>query len=72
MATNLCGKKMHTHRDDEVKYIFTPTKHNYSSNTMNILFWTSFEKEEKAWANKARLVGLFEVEWKTPPSQHFS
>ncbi len=22
--------------------------------------------KEKAWANKTRLVGLFEVEWKTP------
>ncbi len=22
--------------------------------------------EEKAWANKVRLIGLFEVEWKTP------
>jgi hypothetical protein len=32
----------------------------------NILFWTSFGEEERSWANKARLVGLFEVEWKTP------
>jgi hypothetical protein len=32
----------------------------------NILLWTSFGKEEKTWANKAGLVGLFEVEWKTP------
>jgi hypothetical protein len=32
----------------------------------NILLRTSFGKEEKAWANKTRLIGLFEVEWKTP------
>jgi hypothetical protein len=32
----------------------------------NILLWTSFGEEEKAWANKAGLVDLFEVEWKTP------
>jgi hypothetical protein len=30
------------------------------------LFWTSFGEEERAWTNKTRLVGLFEVEWKTP------
>jgi hypothetical protein len=32
----------------------------------NILFWTSFKEEEKAWANIARLISLFEIEWKTP------
>jgi hypothetical protein len=31
----------------------------------NILHWTSSRKEERTWANKAGLVGLFEVEWKT-------
>jgi hypothetical protein len=30
------------------------------------LLWTSFGGEEKAWANKARLVGIFEIEWKKP------
>ncbi len=30
------------------------------------MLWTSSGKEEKAWANRARLVGLFEIEWKTP------
>jgi len=32
----------------------------------NILIWTSFGEENKAWENKARLGGLFEIEWKTP------
>ncbi len=31
----------------------------------NILFQTSFGEEERKWANKTSLVGLFEVEWKT-------
>jgi hypothetical protein len=30
----------------------------------NILLWTSFKKEDKAWGNKAGFLGLFEVEWK--------
>jgi hypothetical protein len=25
MATNICGKKMRTHQDDEGRYVFTPT-----------------------------------------------
>jgi hypothetical protein len=32
----------------------------------NILLWTSSKKEERAWANKARLVNMFEIDWKTP------
>jgi hypothetical protein len=32
----------------------------------NILLWTSSREEERTWANRASLVGLFEVEWKTP------
>jgi hypothetical protein len=66
MAANLCGKKVKTHQNDEVRYVFTPTEHSYNINLKNIFVWTSFRVEEKAWANKARLVGLFEVEWKTP------
>jgi hypothetical protein len=30
------------------------------------MLWTSSKGEEKKWANKLSLVGLFEVEWKTP------
>jgi hypothetical protein len=30
------------------------------------LLWTSFGEEEKTWANITRLVGLFDIEWKTP------
>jgi hypothetical protein len=30
----------------------------------NKVFWTNYGEEKRAWAN--RLVGLFEVEWKTP------
>jgi hypothetical protein len=33
--------------DDEVRYVFNPTKHSYNSNLMNILLWTSFGEEEK-------------------------
>jgi hypothetical protein len=25
MATNLCGKKVCTHQDDEIRYVFTQT-----------------------------------------------
>ncbi len=32
----------------------------------NILLWTIFRQEKKAWANRVGLVGLFEIEWKTP------
>jgi hypothetical protein len=32
----------------------------------NILLWTSSREEDRAWANKARLVGMFEIEWKIP------
>ncbi len=65
MATNLHGKKVHTLQDDKIIYVFTPTKHSYNGNLKNILLWTSSKKEERTWANKARLVGLFEIEWKT-------
>jgi hypothetical protein len=30
------------------------------------LVWTSSKEEERTWANRVGLVGLFEVEWKTP------
>ncbi len=56
---------MFIHQDAKVKYVFTPTELSYNSN-LNIFLWTSFGKEEKAWANRARLVGLFKIEWKTP------
>jgi hypothetical protein len=26
MVAHLCGKKMRTHQNDEVKYVFTPTE----------------------------------------------
>ncbi len=65
MDGNPCGKKVQTYQDDEVKYVFNPTKHSYNSNLKNILLWTSFGEEEKAQANIAGLVGLFEVAWKT-------
>ncbi len=31
-----------------------------------MLLWTNFGEGEKTWLNKANLVGLFKVEWKTP------
>ncbi len=66
MAIILHMKKMCTHQDDEIRYVFIPTKKSYNVNLNNILLWTSFGEEERAWANKARLVNLFEIEWKTP------
>jgi hypothetical protein len=60
------GKKVQTHQVDEVRYVFTPIEQSYNSNLKNILLWTSFREEEKAWANRVGLIGLFEVEWKTP------
>ncbi len=66
MAVNLCGKKVQTHQDDEVRYIFIPIEQNYNNNLKNILLWTSFGEEERTQVNKVGLVGLFEVEWKTP------
>jgi hypothetical protein len=32
----------------------------------NILLWISFGEEERTWANRIGLLGLFEVEWKAP------
>jgi cupin superfamily acireductone dioxygenase involved in methionine salvage len=48
MATNQFRKKVHTHQDDEVRYVFTPTKHSYNTNLKNILFWTNSREEERA------------------------
>jgi len=66
MATNLRGKKVCIHQDDEIEYIFTPIKQSYNSNLKIILLWTSFGEEEKPLANRIGLVSLFEIEWKTP------
>jgi hypothetical protein len=66
MVVNLCGKKMRTHEDDEVRYVFTPIWYSYNSNLKNILLWTSSGEEERACENKVGLIGLFEIEWKTP------
>jgi len=30
------------------------------------LIWTSFREEDKAWANRAGVVSMFKIEWKTP------
>jgi hypothetical protein len=62
---NLHEKRVHIHQDDEIRYVFTPIELNYNSNLKNVFIWTSSRKEEKAWANKARLVGMFEMKWKT-------
>jgi hypothetical protein len=47
-------------------YIFTPIEQTYNNNLNNIFLLTSFKEEERTWANKISLVGLFEIEWKTP------
>jgi len=57
---------VHTHQDDEIMYVFTPTKQSYNGNLKNILLSTSFGEEERAWANKVRLVNMFNIDWKTP------
>jgi hypothetical protein len=62
MVANLHGKKVCTHQDDEIRYIFTPTKQSYNNNLKNILLWTNIGEEKKAWTNKARLVNMFEIE----------
>jgi hypothetical protein len=66
MAANLHGSKMHTHQVDEIRYVFIPIEQSYNSNLKNILLWTSFGEEERAWPNKAGLVGMFEIKWKMP------
>ncbi len=66
MTGNLQGKKVRTSQDDEVRYIFICTQQDYNNNLKNIMLWTSFGEEERNWANRASLVGLFEIEWKTP------
>jgi hypothetical protein len=48
MVANVRGKKMQTHQDGEIKYIFNPTKQSYNINMNNILLWTSYGKEERA------------------------
>ncbi len=65
MVAKLHGKKMRTYQDDEIRYVFTPTKYSYNGNLKKIFLWTSSRKEERAWANRIGLVGLFEIEWKT-------
>ncbi len=45
MVVNLHGKKMHIHQDDEIRYVFTPTEHNYNNNLKNIFPWTSSREE---------------------------
>ncbi len=65
MVAKLHGKKMRTYQDDEIRYVFTPTKQSYNGNLKKIFLWTSSRKEERAWANIIGLVGLFEIEWKT-------
>ncbi len=41
----MCGKKMQNHQDDEVKYVFTFTKHNYNSNMKNFCFEQTLERK---------------------------
>ncbi len=57
---------MKIHQDDEVRYIFIPTKLSYNNNLKNILLWTSSGEKGRTWVNKVDLVRLFEVEWKIP------
>ncbi len=66
MTSNLQGKKVQTSQDDEVRYIVICTQQDSNNNLKNIMLWTSFGEEERNWANRASLVGLFEIEQKTP------
>jgi hypothetical protein len=38
MVGNLRGKKVWTHQDDEVRYVFTPMEQNYNSNFLDKLW----------------------------------
>jgi hypothetical protein len=53
MVANLHGKKMCIHQDEEISCVFIPTELSYNNNFKNILLWTSFGEEKRAWANKA-------------------
>jgi hypothetical protein len=66
MVADLHGKKVCIHQDDEIRYAFPPTKQNYNNNLKNILLWISFGEEDRAWANRIGLVGMFDIEWNTP------
>jgi hypothetical protein len=55
MATNLHGKKIYIHQDDEVRYVCTPTNQSSNSNLKNILFWASSGEEERTSVNKVGL-----------------
>jgi hypothetical protein len=46
--------------------IFIPIKQSYNNNLKKILLWIHSKEEERKWANKVRLVGLFEIQWRLP------
>jgi hypothetical protein len=48
MVANLRGKKVRTHQDDEIRYVFTPTEQSYNSNLKNILLRTNIREEDRA------------------------
>jgi hypothetical protein len=55
MVANLRGKKVQIHKDDEVRMMTLSTFSLLQNKVIilkNILLWTSFGKEEKAWENK--------------------
>jgi hypothetical protein len=66
IALNLHRRKVRTYQNDEIRCVFTPIEQSYNSYLKNILLWTSSREKERAWANKVGLVGMFEIEWKTP------
>jgi hypothetical protein len=47
MATNMCRKKMHTHQDDEIRYVFTPTEQSYNGNMKKSLFGLALERKRE-------------------------
>jgi hypothetical protein len=47
MVAHLRGKKVQTHHDDEIRYIFTLTKYNYNNNLKKKIFGQALERKKK-------------------------
>jgi hypothetical protein len=43
------------------RLIFTPTKHGYSQESERVITWLKMGEDEKKWASKVGLVGLFQL-----------
>jgi hypothetical protein len=48
---------------DVTKLFFTLTKQSYSKHVERIEMWKKMGEGEQAWASKARLITLLDIEW---------